>query len=191
MKSVDPIRLRSHVQAIGRFLKSWDWRYYLMFAVGVHTGLRISDILPLRFGDFIKEYQSGRRRWAERLLIREKKTRKHRKERSILIRGTALGSIVRETLKPITRWNLNDYVFLSHKKDDGLERPFGRWTAYHVLRVAGDRCGLEEQLGTHSMRKTFGYHFYRETKDVAERVDWPLEKICQVCEGKKTQFSGD
>lgn len=23
------------------------------------------------------------------------------------------------------------------------------------------------------------------------KLGWPLEKICQVCEGKKTQFSGD
>ncbi len=35
-----------------------------------------------------------------------------------------------------------------------------------MLNTAGGKIGLKE-IGTHTLRKTFGYHFYKETKDVA------------------------
>ncbi|NIK75824.1 site-specific recombinase XerD [Paenibacillus castaneae] len=35
-----------------------------------------------------------------------------------------------------------------------------------MLNYAAAECGLEE-IGTHTLRKTFGYHFYQKTKDVA------------------------
>ncbi|PFM44229.1 integrase, partial [Bacillus cereus] len=34
------------------------------------------------------------------------------------------------------------------------------------LQKAGDFAGVES-LGTHTMRKTFGYWFYKQTKDIA------------------------
>jgi integrase len=38
--------------------------------------------------------------------------------------------------------------------------------AYKILRKVAERFHLEE-VGTHTLRKTFGYHFYQQTKDVA------------------------
>lgn len=38
--------------------------------------------------------------------------------------------------------------------------------AYRILRDAGTAVGLNH-IGTHTMRKTFGYHYYRKTHDVA------------------------
>ena len=29
------------------------------------------------------------------------------------------------------------------------------------------RAGLQQNIGTHTLRKTFGYHLYKKTKDVA------------------------
>lgn len=42
----------------------------------------------------------------------------------------------------------------------------GRSGAYKMLRKAADEAGLRD-IGTHTLRKTFGYHMYRKTKDVA------------------------
>ena len=41
-----------------------------------------------------------------------------------------------------------------------------RQRAYQVLSDAGKKFGLEA-IGTHTLRKTFGYHFYQQTKDIA------------------------
>lgn len=38
--------------------------------------------------------------------------------------------------------------------------------AYKILRHAADYVGLDD-IGTHTMRKTFGYHLYKKTGDVA------------------------
>lgn len=42
-----------------------------------------------------------------------------------------------------------------------------RFTAYRILKTACKAAGLNENIGTHTMRKTFGYHHYKKFKDVA------------------------
>jgi len=42
--------------------------------------------------------------------------------------------------------------------------------AYKIIRGAAKELDLEE-IGTHSMRKTFGYRLYLETKDIALLMD--------------------
>ncbi|WP_232454584.1 hypothetical protein [Domibacillus aminovorans] len=38
---------------------------------------------------------------------------------------------------------------------------------WRIINGAARACGIEGAIGTHTMRKTFGYHFYQQTKDVA------------------------
>ncbi|HAM79802.1 MAG TPA: integrase [Ornithinibacillus sp.] len=58
-----------------------------------------------------------------------------------------------------------DHEFL-FKSREGINKPIGRSMAYKILREAAEYVSLEE-IGTHTLRKTFGYHFYKQTKDVA------------------------
>ncbi|MDI6508921.1 tyrosine-type recombinase/integrase, partial [Bacillus wiedmannii] len=46
------------------------------------------------------------------------------------------------------------------------DKPITKVQAYRILNNCADMVGLEN-IGTHSMRKTFGYHYYKKTKDVA------------------------
>jgi len=57
----------------------------------------------------------------------------------------------------------SDYLFSSRKEN----KPIGRETAWRIINEAARACGVEGPIGTHTMRKTFGYHFYQRTKDVA------------------------
>lgn len=75
-------------------------------------------------------------------------------------------------MTPALRRELKDYVkgkedheFL-FKSREGINKPIGRSMAYKILREAADYVSLDE-IGTHSLRKTFGYHFYMQHKDVA------------------------
>ena len=52
-------------------------------------------------------------------------------------------------------------LFLSH-----WGNRLDRVTAYNLVRNACKIAGLEEKIGTHSMRKSFGYHHYQQFKDV-------------------------
>lgn len=42
--------------------------------------------------------------------------------------------------------------------------------AYRILAKAGDMVG-NNSVGTHTMRKTFGYTYYQATKDVATLME--------------------
>lgn len=146
MKVVQPIRDFEKVEEIMRLLKGESERNYILFMVGLYTALRISDILKLRVENVKKEY----------LNIREQKTSKFR----------------RVYLHPDLKKALRDFVvdkepheFL-FKSREGGNQPISRAMAYKVLNDAAREVGLDS-IGTHSMRKTFGYWVYKDTKDVA------------------------
>ena len=40
-------------------------------------------------------------------------------------------------------------------------------TSYSIIKEACKLAGLEEIVGTHTLRKTFGYHHYKKYRDVA------------------------
>ena len=51
MKLVQPIRSREQINEIGELLLEHNEKYFVMWRVGVTTGLRISDILKLQVKD--------------------------------------------------------------------------------------------------------------------------------------------
>lgn len=146
MKFVEPIRDVEKIEEMRMYLKRKSERDHLLFVFGIYSALRISDILPLQ-----KKNITGKR-----LIITERKTTN---TKEILISPR-----LRRELKPyIDDLTDEDHLFKSRKGDN---KPITRTTAYRILRGAAEACGLE-RIGTHSMRKTFGYHFYQRTKNVA------------------------
>ena len=56
-----------------------------------------------------------------------------------------------------------DFLFQSNKVRN---KPINRQQAYKILNDAASKIGLSE-IGTHSLRKTFGYWHYQQYKDIA------------------------
>ncbi len=74
MDFVDPIRDKKKITQIKNYLKSSNrFRDLLLFVVGINTALRISDLLPLRIGDFVDQDGNYRDRFTLRLAKREKR----------------------------------------------------------------------------------------------------------------------
>ncbi|NFJ83918.1 site-specific integrase [Clostridium botulinum] len=146
MNFVEPIRDTQKVRDIQEYLKRSNERDYILFITGVYTGLRISDILRLK----VKDVKSKRF-----IYIREKKTTKQN-----IIE-------INKLLEKEYRW----YCF--EKEDDeyliksreGANKAISRVQAYKIIKQVGKDFGIEN-LGTHTLRKTFGYHYYKQTKDV-------------------------
>ena len=42
-----------------------------------------------------------------------------------------------------------------------------RTQSYRIIRDAGREVGIDYKIGTHTLRKTFGYHHYKKFKDIA------------------------
>lgn len=146
MNYVEPIRDVEKIRDIGEYLKSVNEKFYVMFSIGIYSGLRISDILKLKVRD-VKDKSY--------IKLREKKTGKEK----IFPINSQLEKILKEYCKNKEQW---EYIVPSTKK---AASAVSREYAYRVIHDAGVKFGLEH-LGTHTMRKTFGYHFYKQTKDI-------------------------
>ena len=51
MNYVEPIRDKDDIQAMKDYLREWSERNYMLFLLGINSGLRISDIINLRVKD--------------------------------------------------------------------------------------------------------------------------------------------
>lgn len=151
MNFVQPIRDPVLVEEMANYLKSESERNYIMYMIGINAGLRISDILKLKVSDVRdKSYIS----------IREKKTKKQR-----LIK---INPALRKALDSYTSdIDLNDHLIMSR---EGENKPLSREMAYKILKRAAQKFNIES-MGTHTLRKTFGYHFYKKYKDIAYLQD--------------------
>jgi integrase len=147
MNFVQPIRDLETIGEIEIFLKDKRERDYILFLLGIYTGLRVSDILRLKVSDLKdKSY----------LVIRETKTRKQKRIK--------IHTYLKKHLKPyLKEKDPEEYVIKSRK---GKNKPITRQSAYLILREVASHFNLDA-IGTHTLRKTFGYHFYKQTKDVA------------------------
>ena len=147
MNIVEPIRDMAKIEEMKLEFKKSSYRDYMIFLMGINSGLRISDLLPLKVCD-VKDKSY--------ITITEKKTKKTKK--------FLLDNIKSELDDYITNMRGNEYLFQSQK---GENEPIQRNQAYKILNKVARKVGIEGKIGTHTMRKTFGYHFYQKTKDVA------------------------
>ena len=58
----------------------------------------------------------------------------------------------------------SEYLF---KSRNGVNKPITRVMAYMIINEACKACGIQDNIGTHTLRKTFGYHHYQTFHDVA------------------------
>lgn len=146
MNFVEPIRDPCVVQRIEEYLKNTNLRNYIMVMIGLYTGLRISDILKLKVRD-VKNRNN--------ISIREIKTGKQKL--------FEINPKLKKELAAYTQSKgLNEYLIKSRQ---GHNRPITRNQAYLILRNLADQFSIE-QVGCHTLRKTFGYHFYLQYKDI-------------------------
>ena len=151
MKFVQPIRDSEKIQEVKDTLRKKSERNYMIFILGINTGLRVSDLVKLRVKD-VKE--------REHIIITEKKTGK---DKRILITD-----VLKRELKSYIQ-NKDDEEYLI-KSTHGENKPLSRYMVYYILRETAKKCGLRE-IGTHTLRKTFGYHFYKKEKNIAMLMD--------------------
>ena len=145
MSNVEPIRKIKDLRRVEKIL-SENSRNLLFFTIGINCGLRISDILALDVCD-VKE-----KTYIE---ITEKKTKKFKK--------LLINSKLKPMLNEYTKNKANNEPLFMTKFHNRLDRV----AAYYIVKNACQKAGLNDKFGTHTMRKTFGYHHYKKYKDIA------------------------
>lgn len=145
MKEVQPIRDSVKLNEVRSILRSHNERDFMLFEMGINTGLRITDLLSLRVGDV---------RDRDFYILREQKTKKTKE--------IYIGHL-QEDIAAYTEGMDDDVPLFPSRKGDAA---ISRQQAHKILAAAGHKAELED-IGCHSLRKTYGYHFYQKTKDVA------------------------
>lgn len=147
--TVEPIRDRIKIKQLYNYLNEKSPKYGLLYKFGLNTGLRISDILPLKVNNIFDE----KGEFLEYLVLNEKKTTKGKKIKLNNTLRKVLESYVKnEKLLP------HNYLFSSSKGGH-----IGRIQAYRILKESSDIIGIQN-FGTHSLRKTWGYWTYKISK---------------------------
>lgn len=146
MSAVQPIRDKKKIREIDTYLRGKSDRDHILWLIGIQTGLRVSDVVQLRAGDVAEA-------------IKEKKTGK---KRPLYLSGRAAASVQ----KYIQDYHLQGDTWLFPSRRSDGSGHISTTQAYRIIKEAATACGCDH-VGTHTMRKTFGYHYYKETKDIA------------------------
>lgn len=124
-------------------------RNYTLIVLGLNTALRIHDLLHLKWSDL---YRDGRLK--DHIYVVESKTGK---ENRIILNREA--RTVLDSYHSKTKDFRNPYIFCSARNPSG---PLSRSQAYRVIRRAAEQVGLTDHISCHSLRKTFGYHAWKQ-----------------------------
>ena len=114
--------------------------------------MRISDVIRLNYNDIRNADASMK----SHIVITEQKSKK-------LKRFPLTNGLLAEVERYTKNMKSGQYLFSSRK---GSNKPISTTQAYRIITDAGVRVGLED-VGTHTMRKTFGYWHYQQYKDIA------------------------
>lgn len=146
MNWVAPIKDEKTFKDFEERLRMMGSKYYIMFEIGVGTGLQLQDVLKLRVRDVKdKEFLE--------VFIGTRRVR----------RGFRFSDELREAIAAYTAdMDPDGYLIVGHA---GSKTPLSREQAYRALRHAGASIGLTS-IGAQTMRKTFAWRYYHATGDI-------------------------
>ena len=154
MELVEPIRDKKQLDNMKRYLKEHNLRDYLLFVLGINSGLRISDLLNLQVEDV---------KGKDRIRLQEQKTGKRKEFPLGESSKKAIAAYLRQT---------NDTcgsLFPSRKKAGSQgSGAISRQQAYAIINGAARAVGIKSPIGTHTLRKTFGYWAYKSGYDLSQ-----------------------
>ena len=144
MNIVEPIKSIEKIQEMKQILAKKP-RNALLFSFGINSGLRIADILSLNVKDVKgKDY----------IELREKKTNKYKK--------FPINENLKIEIEEFIKDKPNDIPLFYTQKHYRLDRA----QAYRIINKAARMVGNTGGIGTHTLRKPFGYHFYQQYDDI-------------------------
>lgn len=153
MATTQPIRNKEDLKKFTQYYRYTNPRPrdYALIIMGLHTALRISDILSLKW-EALYRFDTGA--YAAHLLIHEKKTGKP----SLIALNRQVQTALEEhriarVPKPA------DYIF---SKKSNPAAPLSRSQAYRIIKKAASETLKETNISCHSLRKTFGYHAWQQ-----------------------------
>ena len=158
-RSAQPIRRDEDLERIKNYYLTEhpNPRNQLLMILGLNTALRISDILSLRWKDV---YCGDDGTWRRHIFLQEQKTGKRSE---IFINENAKQALTayfdfqQERTGAVP--DAGQYMFSSR---GSTNRPITRVQAFRLIKSAAQNCRIPGVISCHSLRKTFGYHAWKQ-----------------------------
>lgn len=160
--AADPLRSADDIHAIGDYLLTHGnirnrQRNYTLYICGITLGLRVGDIVKLKIGDVYDVTTGAVRKHAN---VVNEKTLKNTTDLITPHAAQAIDDLVNViraqqsgVLDP--EWPL----FQTQKwvRAGGMTNHLTKTQVYRMLTEAAKACGVQGNISTHTMRKTYGY----------------------------------
>lgn len=151
----EPLKSKYKIDQVRDLLENYTrepLRNKIIFNLGINNGLRTGDIVNLKVVDVLGK---------DRAMIIEGKTGKKREIR-LNVAGIKQDIIEYVGKRP---YDDDSYLFVSHRNP---KEPISTKAVYRIFKRINEVSGGQlPHLTAHSMRRTFGYMYYKKTHDIA------------------------
>ena len=131
-------------------------RNKMLFLVGINLGIRASDLCGLQYSFFMNNDGTFKDFYS----LQPKKTKKTGKYVKLYFNETVKKAIT-DYIKDYPIEDMDEYLFKSRKGDNHItEISLGR-----IIKDIADEVGIERNICSHSLRKTFGYWVWHNAED--------------------------
>lgn len=131
-------------------------RNKMLFLIGINLSLRISDLVTLKWNFFLKDDMTFKNNYR----IQPKKTKKTGKFVTLYFNEVVQKTIT-EYIEQYPVEDMNGFIFKSREGEGAITER----SVWKIIVDAAIDAGIEHNVGTHSLRKTFGYHIWHNAKD--------------------------
>lgn len=164
-QTVYPIKTHKDIIAMANWLyEHKNNKYVLAFTLGINLGLRANELLDLKMNQVFSPDGSVRliedeEDTSDGIDIYQSKTKKHR---TVFLNAACKDAL--EWAFPIKGAYLHSEEYLFPSREGGAIQV---GTFRKVLKEAAAACGLKQNIGTHTCRKTWGWHQYKYNSENA------------------------
>ena len=164
-QTVYPIKTHKDIIAMANWLyEHKNNKYVLAFTLGINLGLRANELLDLKMNQVFSPDGSVRliedeEDTSDGIDIYQSKTKKHR---TVFLNAACKDAL--EWAFPIKGAYLHSEEYLFPSREGGAIQV---GTFRKVLKEAATACGLKQNIGTHTCRKTWGWHQYKYNSEKA------------------------
>ena len=149
MEFVEPFKDLKQINAMKKYLQNNSHRDYLLFVLGINTGLKMNEMLELKVADLI-DAQGNIKCFYSTVYVDTMPGR------DVYLNARVKGAL--EHYFSHCKLTGDQYLFQSAKTKNAISRQ----QAHRIIHDAVSSLGIKGKFGAGSMRKTFGYHAYKK-----------------------------
>lgn len=143
-------------EAVSEHKRMIACRNKMMFLIGINIGVRASDLCGLKYSFFMNNDGTFKDGYS----LQPKKTRKTGKFVKLYFNEVVKKAIT-DYLEEYSFDDIDEYIFKSQKGDGAITEK----TLWKIIVDVVAEAGIKKNVGSHTLRKTFGYWIWHNAKD--------------------------